>query len=184
MEDIKSIVGLNLKKIRKKRQMTLEALSEITAVSISMLGEIERGITNPTITVLWKIANGLKIPFTDLMKEEKPPVSVKYNKDANLSIEGDKYKIFSLFDFDPVKKIEIYYKTLESNARYESEGHRVGIEEYILICDGIMILQVGDNEYKLSNGDAIGFNGNVYHSYKNEGETQLRVFMILYYGEN
>ena len=41
----------------------------MTEVSKSMLGQIERGETNPTITVLWKIANGLKVPFTSLIEQ-------------------------------------------------------------------------------------------------------------------
>ncbi|WP_333861852.1 helix-turn-helix domain-containing protein [Clostridium sp.] len=181
MEDIKSIIGINLKNIRKKRQLTLEMLSKLTNVSISMLGEIERGITNPTITVLWKIVDGLKIPFTDLINEEKPPISVVYNTDAKIIINESGFKLFSLFNFDPVKKIEIYYKILEPGSSYESKGHAVGIEEYILICDGTMTLQIGDKIYVLSKGDSINFKGSVYHSYKNKDTLALNAYMILYY---
>ncbi|BAH07567.1 hypothetical protein CKR_2516 [Clostridium kluyveri NBRC 12016] len=184
MEDIKSIIGINLKNIRKKRQLTLEMLSKLTNVSISMLGEIERGITNPTITVLWKIADGLKIPFTDLINEEKPPISVVYNSDAKTIINESGFKLFSLFNFDPIKKIELYYKILEVGSSYESKGHTVGIEEYIMICNGIMNLQIGDKNYILSKGDSINFKGNIYHRYKNEGELPLRAYMLLYYGVN
>lgn len=182
MEDIKSIIGTNLKIIRKKKQLTLEALSKITDVSISMLGEIERGITNPTITVLWKIADGLKIPFTDLIQEEKASVSIVYNKDAKPIIDDSGFKISSLFNFDPEKKIEIYYKTIEPGSFHESNGHITGIEEYIMICDGTMSLQIGDEIYILSKGDSINFNGNVYHCYKNAGNHTLSAYMILYYG--
>lgn len=53
MEDIRSIIGMNLKNIRKKTAY-LDNLSKPTNVSISMLGKIEREITNPTITVNFK----------------------------------------------------------------------------------------------------------------------------------
>ncbi|WP_368488292.1 helix-turn-helix domain-containing protein [Clostridium sp. BJN0013] len=175
MEDIKLIIGTNLKNIRKKRQLTLEMLSKLTNVSTSMLGEIERGITNPTITVLWKIADGLKSPFTDLINEEKPQISVIYNNDAKTIINESGFKLFSLFNFDPVKKIEIYYKISEVGSSYEFKGHVVGIEEYIMICDGIMNLQIGNKNYILSKGD-------IYHRYKNEGDSPLSAYMILYYG--
>lgn len=184
MEDIKSIVGRNLKEIRKNKQLTLENLSKITDVSTSMLGEIERGVTNPTITVLWKIADGLKIAFTDLIKEDKPPVSVVYEKDAKVSIDGEGFKILSMFNFDPTKKFEIYYKTLKPGASYDSKGHNAGIEEYILICEGTMNLKIDDKNYILSKGDAINFNGNSYHCYKNKGDSLLSAYMILYYGES
>lgn len=182
MDDIKAIIGTNLKNIRKNNQLTLEEMSKLTEVSISMLGEIERGITNPTITVLWKIANGLKIPFSDLMKEEKPPVSVVHHADANLHLEGEGYRIFSLFNFDPNKKMEVFYKTFEPGTGYSSEGHRVGMEEYIFVSDGALTLNIGDSEYRLSKGDAINFEGNIRHSYRNDESVEASAFMILYYG--
>lgn len=182
MEDIKSVVGSNLKSIRKSRQLTLEALSKLTEVSVSMLGEIERGITNPTITVLWKIAEGLKIPFTDLINEKKPPVAVVHNKDAKIFIDEDGFRITSLFGFDPAKKMEIYYETLEPGAVHESKSHPAGIEEYVLICDGILDLQIGEEKYILSKGDSINFNGNTCHCYRNDGDSVVNAYMILYYG--
>jgi XRE family transcriptional regulator, regulator of sulfur utilization len=182
MEDIKLVIGSNLKAIRKKRQMTLESLSKITEVSTSMLGEIERGITNPTITVLWKIADGLKIPFSDLIKEEKVPISIVYNKDSKTIMDEAGFKLTSLFSYDPIKQIEVYYKTLEPGASHISEPHHTGIEEYVMVCEGTMNLIIGDRTYTLSDGDAINFNADINHGYKNEGTITLRAYMILYYG--
>lgn len=181
MQEITSIIGTNLKNIRKTRQLTLENLSKLTGVSISMLGELERGITNPTVTILWKIADGLKISFSDLIKVDSPPVSLVYHKDAKISFDGEGFKIFSLFHFDPHKKTEILYKVLEPGAFLESEGHRVGVEEYVLICDGNMLLRVGEDQYTLSKGDAIKFNGHVKHSYRNTGNNTVSAYTILYY---
>ncbi len=56
--DVNKIIAQNVKKLRKKRKLTLDAASEITGVSRSMLAQIEKGDVNPTISVLWKIANG------------------------------------------------------------------------------------------------------------------------------
>ncbi len=53
MESINRNISINLKMIRKEKGLTLEDLSSISGVSKSMLGEIERGSTNPTILVLY-----------------------------------------------------------------------------------------------------------------------------------
>lgn len=181
MDDIPTIIGINLKKIRKNKQMTLETLSQISGVSISMLGEIERGVTNPTITILWKIADGLKISLSDLIQQHEPDISVVYQKDAAASLIGDSYKILSLFKFDADKKFEVFCKLLEPGAYFESEGHRFGVEEYLFICGGTLTLNVGNKEYLLSQGDAIRFSGENIHSYHNQGETTVSAFTILYY---
>ncbi len=69
--DVNKIIAQNVKKLREKRKLTLDAASEITGVSRSMLAQIEKGDVNPTISVLWKIANGYKVSFTSIIEE--PP---------------------------------------------------------------------------------------------------------------
>ena len=65
MDTIDKNISINLRKIRKEQNMSLDMLSERTLVSKSMLGQIERGESNPTITTIAKICEGLrKICFT------------------------------------------------------------------------------------------------------------------------
>ena len=67
--EVTKIVAANVKDIREKKKLTLDAAAETTGVSRSMLAQIEKGDVNPTISVLWKIANGYKVSFTTLVKE-------------------------------------------------------------------------------------------------------------------
>ena len=55
MENIGHIVAENLKRLREERKLSLDAVAKCSGVSKSMLGQIERGVTNPTISTLWKI---------------------------------------------------------------------------------------------------------------------------------
>jgi len=182
VNDIKLFVGRNLKAIRKERQLSLEDLSDITGVSASMLGEIERGVTNPTITILWKISNGLKVPLTALIKENSGSVSVAYLQNSNVSIQGDGYKFFSLFNFDQEKKTEIFYKIFDPCSVLESTGHSKGMEEYIFVVEGILTIKVNGEIFKLAKGDAITFNASVDHSYENNGNQIASAFILIYYG--
>ena len=61
-------IGKQLKKTRQNRNMTLDELAEVTGVSKPMLGQIERGQSAPTVTTLWKIATGMKIPFSSFLQ--------------------------------------------------------------------------------------------------------------------
>lgn len=181
MKDIKYIIGKNLKTIRKDKHLTLQQLSEITNVSKSMLGEIERGITNPTITLLWKITNGLKIPFNYLIKEEKQPVTVIYNKDIDTISEGIGYKISSIIPYNEDKKMEIYYTEFNSASKLESEGHSKSVEEYILVMSGTLSVKLKDKIYSLSEGDAINFVADYPHAYFNMKKDTAKAYIIMYY---
>ena len=58
MENFNIVFAKNLKRIREDRKLSLDKVADLTGVSKSMLGQIERGDSNPTITTVWKIANG------------------------------------------------------------------------------------------------------------------------------
>ena len=64
--DIHQAVGLNIHRIRKAQKLSIDRAAELAGISKSMLGQIERGVVNPTITVLYKLAQGLHVPLEQL----------------------------------------------------------------------------------------------------------------------
>ena len=70
MSQIDRNIAYNLKRIRKSRNMSLDMLAEKTGVSKSMLGQIERGESNPTVETVSKIMEGIKISFEDLIYKQ------------------------------------------------------------------------------------------------------------------
>ena len=69
MKEVNELIGINLKKMREERGYSIGKLSEIVEVSKSMLSQIEKGETNPSVGTIWKIANGLRVSFTSLLNE-------------------------------------------------------------------------------------------------------------------
>ena len=76
------IVGKRLKSIRLEKQLSLDEVSKLTDVSKPMLGQIERGQSSPTITTLWKIAVGLKIPLSSLLEEKEKEMAEAAERQA------------------------------------------------------------------------------------------------------
>ena len=74
--NINSAISQNIKQIREQKKLTLDAAASVTGVSRSMLAQIEKGDANPTISVLWKIANGYKVSFTSLIEQAPEPATV------------------------------------------------------------------------------------------------------------
>ena len=71
MNQIDRNIALNLRRIRKTKNMSLDMLADRTGVSKSMLGQIERGESNPTVATIGKIVEGLKVPFEQLLYERE-----------------------------------------------------------------------------------------------------------------
>ena len=74
-------IGANLKQLRTERNLTLGQLSGLAGISKAMLSEMEKGMGNPTINTIWKIANGLKVPYTRLLEGSEPgPTLVRWEE--------------------------------------------------------------------------------------------------------
>lgn len=176
-----SIAG-NLREIRMKKQLTLDEASRLTGVSRSMLSAIEKGDTNPTISVLWKIANGYKIKFTSLIEDKNQGNQVIRADTVQPLTEGDgRYINYPVFPFDEKRLFETYRIRIDSGGHLEAQPHMPGTEEYITVFSGKVRILAGDESFDLSEGDSIHFIADRAHSYRNIGSGTVWLSMILYY---
>lgn len=182
MESLNATVAYNLKRLRAERQISLDKLSELTGVSKSMLGQIERGETSPTITTIWKIANGLKVSFTAFLETaESSSQLVDPSEVAPLSEDGGKYSILPYFRANEQRDFEIYSVSIKPGGKLEAEPHFAGTQEYIIIYAGEMTLWVDGSRHALKAGQGFRFDAAVRHGYWNESGDDVIGCMVLHY---
>lgn len=182
--ELQQVIGRNIKEIRKKKNLTLDAAARQTGISRSMLAQIERGDVNPTISVLWKIANGFRVSFTSLMHTyEDGPLMIRAD-DVTPLIESDgKYVNYPAFSFQGNKSFETYRIQIEPNGFLQAQPHMAGTEEYITIFSGNAEIIVGDEVFQLLVGDSLRFKADVDHSYRNVGNVPVQMSMLIYYAK-
>lgn len=182
MENIQKNIADNLKSIRKSRGYSLEQVGELTGVSKAMLGQIERGDSNPTVSTLWKIARGLQVSFSSLIKEETSNVIVvKQSSIVPVTESNGNYRVYPIFPFDPRKKFEIFTVEIEPGCTHLSEKHNEGLEEYITIVRGELEILIGDESFNLISGDSIRFLANKTHTYKNNSSMLTTYQLVMHY---
>lgn len=183
--DVTNIVAENVKRARMQRKLTLDAAAALTDVSRSMLAQIEKGSVNPTISVLWKIANGYKVPFTSLVESEQESITVVRASNVEALVEDEgRYINYPIFAYDEESGIETYRISILPGGSLAAQPHLPGSQEYITVFAGELELTVGDISYQLLKGDSIRFNANVGHHYLNRGEDTAELGMIISYGES
>lgn len=181
--DVNLIVAENLKAIRENKKLSLDQVAKLTGVSKSMLGQIERGEVNPTISVVWKIANGLKISFTSLLDHARSNVEVVRKSDVAPLIEDEnRFFNYPIFTFDETRRFEQYYIEIEPGGARNSEPHLPGTEEFVTAFGEGVVITLAGREFKLADGDSIHFKSNVSHSYRNDGSKPARLHMTIFYG--
>ncbi|MGE7762178.1 helix-turn-helix domain-containing protein [Peribacillus sp. NPDC097895] len=182
MEEINLILAKNLKAFRESKKLSLERVAELSGVSKTMIGQIERGESSPTITTIWKIANGLKISFSSLINNPQPDTKVVHRSDIQtLSEDNGKYRVYPYFPFEDDKRFEVYSIEIDEGGFLSADSHREGTEEFLTVFEGELTVRVNDKEYTIKNGDSIRFKADKPHSYLNSGESLTRLSMILYY---
>jgi len=153
MEDLNLVIGENLNRIRNNKKLSLEEVSNFTGVSKSMLGQIENGKTNPTVSTLWKISTGLKVPFSSFIEKQFCDYEfVDVKKISHISENNDKMRIYPVFPFDSKKNFEILVIDLDKNCKHISPKHDDGVEEYIMVTDGKLKITLYDKEVILEKG--------------------------------
>ncbi len=184
MKEINSLIAGNLKVIRENRHLSLNDLSNLTGVSKSMLSQIEKGEANPSVGTIWKIADGLKISFTSLINEERDQMKIVRKKDSyEVAQEDGKYRLFTYFPYDPMRKFEIYVIELDCDSEHKSDAHFKGVEEYVVVTKGKLEVQMGNLINVLETDDAAIFVPDKPHTYRNISEDQTKAVIVLYYSE-
>ncbi len=182
MKDLNAIFSGNLKRIREEKKISLDNMAKLTGVSKSMLGQIERGEVNPTISTVWKIANGLKISFTALLNRPQSDIELVSRREIEPLVEDNgKYRNYPIFPYDEARRFEIYAIELDGGSSLRAEPHPTDTQEFITLFSGKLTVKVSDEEYQLESGDSIRFKADAPHFYHNPGEVLTKLSMVIYY---
>lgn len=175
MEYITKNVARNLKRIRKSRKMSLDIVSEQTGISKSMLGQIERGESVPTIETLGKIVSGLRVSFNSLVTAAKIDTILvdKTELVPSKDIEGE-FRIYEYFPYEEDRTFEIYMMELWEGASYSSGGHGENTYEYLTVFMGSLKVEVEGEIYEVKEENSIRFPTYCNHTYINNGKGKAK----------
>lgn len=176
------VIASNLRRLREKQRLSLDRLAELTGVSKSMLGQIERGESNPTVGTVWKIAGGLKVSFTALINSPQPDTLVIERDGVEpLTEDAGRYRIYPFFPYEEGRPFEMYAVEVECGGYLSAEAHGPGTQEFITVFEGELTLRVGNEEFTVSAGNSIRFKADRPHAYHNSGGGIARLSMVIHY---
>lgn len=150
-----------------------------------MLGQIELHQSAPTINLLWKIARALNVPFSALITDERhTPVKVLTAAQAKILTSADgKFKSRALFPFGEPRRVEFYELRLAPRATEVAEPHPPGTIENLIVTHGSLELCAGGQTHTLATGDAIQFEADRPHEYRNPSKEETVMYLVMTYTE-
>lgn len=178
-------VALNLQRLRSKRYLSLDALARLSGVSRAMLAQIESGRSVPSIKVLCKIAKGLKVSVAAFLETRAfEGVELLPARDSKrlVSASGD-FVSRALFPFDRSRQNEFYEIRLSPLGEEVSEGHAAGVQENLVVAQGVLEISVNEERYLLSPGDSILFYADQPHRYRNPADSEAVAYLVIAHPE-
>ena len=180
LDRLNILVSENIKRIRQEKNLSLGDLAKLSDVSKSMLAQIERGEGNPTLSTLWKIANGMQVSFNTLIAQPKLPYKVTKLAEIEpiLDMNGG-LKNYSLFS-DIENNFSVYQIEVGKEISWISEAHLHGTAEFVIVIQGTLEIKLEEKTFILKKGENLWFKADVPHSYCNLDEGTTIFHNILY----
>lgn len=183
--DLAPVVGKNLKRLRAERGLSLERLAQASGVSRAMLGQVELGQSAPTINVLWKMARALDVPFSALIASSQTSGAkvMRFDAAKRLMSSDGSFQSRALFPYDEPRRVEFYELKLGPKGVEKAEAHAPGTTENLVVARGSVEIQTGATTHRLDAGDAILFEADQPHVYRNGGSSEAVLYLVMTYAE-
>jgi XRE family transcriptional regulator, regulator of sulfur utilization len=179
------VIGARVKALREAAGLSLRDLAERSGVSAPMLSQVERGETSPTLTVAARIAAGLGLRLSQLLRlDEDGAVTVvraSQRRRGGNARRGHRFEV--LTSEAPGQRAEVSRHTLApggaTGAVDDPPMHEPGSRETALVERGAVVLVCDGERYELGEGDCVTFDADLPHHFENPGEADASFLAVV-----
>jgi transcriptional regulator with XRE-family HTH domain len=171
-------IGARVKALREASELSLRDLSERSGVSAPMLSQVERGETSPTLTVATRIASGLDLRLSQLLRlDEAGAVTIVRRGEGTRGGSAECEHSFEVLTASrPGQRSELSRHTLAPGAATGASGdppmHEPGSRETALVERGEVVLVCDGQRYELHDGDCVTFDADLPHHFENPNDAE------------
>jgi transcriptional regulator with XRE-family HTH domain len=176
-------VGARVKSLREAMDLSLRDLAERSGVSAPMLSQVERGDTSPTLAVAEKIAAGLELTLSQLLRldEDRHVVIVRAGEGRTRRRRG--HRLEELSPPLPGQRADVSVHTLVPGAATGGPGdpplHEPGSRETAVVLAGVVDLFIDGRRHELAGGDSVTFDADLPHHFENNGSGEARFIAVV-----
>lgn len=174
-------IAKNLAALRERKGLSQASLAKISGTTRASIALLESGSGNPTLEILLKISQGLKISIDELISS--PRAECKHIKASDVPIDRRSKNGVTLRKLlpDKIPSTEMDELHLEPGATMTGSPHVEGTKEYFTCISGKVSIGVLGEVHHLEKGDVLAFPGDKPHSYKNSGKgTAVGVSVVFF----
>jgi XRE family transcriptional regulator, regulator of sulfur utilization len=156
-----------LKEARLAQGLSLDGVARLSGVSRSMVSQIERGESSPTIATLWNLTRALEVDFAGLLDSAPTQAGIEVLRGAavpTINNLGSGCRIRILSPPEEAGHHEVYELLIADGGALESPPHTRGAREHLSIIEGEVSVVSGAAEEVLKAGDTARYAADVTHA--------------------
>jgi XRE family transcriptional regulator, regulator of sulfur utilization len=178
-------IGPRVRALREAMDLSLRDLAERSGVSAPMLSQVERGETSPTLQVASRIAAGLELRLSQLLRlDESGTVTIVRARERRRGGSPDHGHAIEVLTAPlPGLRAELSRHTLAAGARTGGAGdppmHEPGSREIALVEAGQVVLDSDGERHDLAAGDCVTFDADLPHHFENPGPEAAALLAVV-----
>lgn len=174
-------LGKTINRLRRAYNYSLGDLSEQSGVAKSIISQIEKNETNPTLGTLYKLAKALNSPIEDMLRGEESPALVEKLGPSGtplLMSDDGRCRLRIVGWIKTVELVQWYYLEAEPGGVLESEPHPAGSIENLTVLAGSVLVTSGDEQFQVATGETARYAGDRPHRIVNSGDVLATALMV------
>ena len=174
-------LGKTVQRLRKAYNMSLSELSDSSGVAKSIISQIERNETNPTLATIWRLSQALDVSIERVLRAaEEEPFVEKTSKGETpiLTSDDGKCRLAIIGWIKTVEWLQWYDFTAEPGGVLESDPHQRGSIECLSVLEGELEVQVGDAVEVAGPGENLRYRCDRPHVIRNRSDKPAHATMV------
>jgi XRE family transcriptional regulator, regulator of sulfur utilization len=181
-EDEGQALGATIQRLRKAYNMSLGELSEQSGVAKSIISQIERNETNPTISTVARLSKALDTTIDEVLRGESKSLFIEHHSKSGVPMLESQDGLCRLAIAGPLNLVDFfqwYDFHAKSQGVLESNPHPPGTVEHLYLVAGEIEVTAGEEVKVLKQGETLRFRADVPHKIVNTGSGDAHAVMML-----
>ena len=179
-----AVIGARVRALRESMGLSLRDLAERSGVSAPMLSQVERGETSPTLSIASRIAAGLDLRLSQLLRlDEDGAVTIVHPHERRHGGSTRGHRFETLTADRPGQRSQLSRHTLTPGASTggpdDPPMHEPGSRETALVESGRVVLVCDGRGYDLAEGDCVTFDADLPHHFENPGPGEAQLLAVV-----
>lgn len=174
-------LGKTIQRLRKAYNLSLSELAEQSGVAKSIISQIERNETNPTLATIWRLSQALDVSIERVLAtvEDEPFIERSSRADTPMLVSDDGRMRLSIIGWiKTVEWLQWYDVQSEPGGVLESDAHQRGSVEHLSVLDGDFEVEVAGSVQRAKAGETLRYRCDRPHTVRCIGDRPGRATMV------